>query len=460
MSNSANVLTLGKTPEATILKLSWPAILEQIAFTLLNFADTAMVGVLGAAYTAAVGLTSPVLWLAGGIIGAVSVGFSVQVAQAVGAGDYDRASRTVGQSLLGSAALGILLLVAGLLATPFLPKLLGAQPDVAALAVQYFGVMTFSFFANSFEVNISSILRCVGNTKSPLIANSIAVVVNVFLNLLFIFPTRTVILFGNSVTLWGANMGVAGAALGSVLSIVIAVFLMAKPFFCSANEVRFHLRDVKRVDRQIMSRAIELGIPVALERITMSLGQLVYIRIISTLGTTALAAHHLAIQTESLSYMPSFGFSMAATTLVGQSIGADDRPGARNFGRIAANMTALLMTGAGVFIFFGGSLMLQLFTRDVTVIAIGAGLLRIVAFAQPPQAFANVYSGALRGAGDTRWPFYINLLGVWGVRVGLSLVLVTGLGWGLSGAWIAMLCDQVFRGYVCRRRFLNCMSDG
>ncbi|MEG1686846.1 MAG: MATE family efflux transporter, partial [Angelakisella sp.] len=118
MSNSANVLTLGKTPEATILKLSWPAILEQIAFTLLNFADTAMVGVLGAAYTAAVGLTSPVLWLAGGIIGAVSVGFSVQVAQAVGAGDYDRASRTVGQSLLGSAALGILLLVAGLLATP------------------------------------------------------------------------------------------------------------------------------------------------------------------------------------------------------------------------------------------------------------------------------------------------------------------------------------------------------
>ncbi|MEG1687731.1 MAG: MATE family efflux transporter, partial [Angelakisella sp.] len=229
---------------------------------------------------------------------------------------------------------------------------------------------------------------------------------------------------------------------------------------CSANEVRFHLRDVKRVDRQIMSRAIELGIPVALERITMSLGQLVYIRIISTLGTTALAAHHLAIQTESLSYMPSFGFSMAATTLVGQSIGADDRPGARNFGRIAANMTALLMTGAGVFIFFGGSLMLQLFTRDVTVIAIGAGLLRIVAFAQPPQAFANVYSGALRGAGDTRWPFYINLLGVWGVRVGLSLVLVTGLGWGLSGAWIAMLCDQVFRGYVCRRRFLNCMSDG
>ncbi|MEG1943554.1 MAG: MATE family efflux transporter, partial [Angelakisella sp.] len=350
--NSANVLNLGKTPVTTVLKLSWPSILEQIAFSVLNFADTAMVGVLGAAYTAAVGITAPVLWLVAGIITAVSVGFSVQVAQDIGAGDIARASKVTGQSISASVLFGIALSVTGLLLSPFLPLWLGATGDVAVMASHYFTIMSISFFFNSLEMNFSSILRCTGDTTSPLIANSMAIILNIFMNWLFIFPARTITVFGRSVEVWGAGMGVAGAALGSAISIAAAAFLLIIPMFAGKRGIKIHAADIFHFDREILSRACELGVPVGLERITLSFGQVLFMRMVSNMGTTAIAAHHLAIQAESLSYMPSFGFAVAATTLVGQSIGADDRPRAKRFGTIASNMGAIGMTITGLMLFF------------------------------------------------------------------------------------------------------------
>ena len=452
---NANVLELGRTPAHTILRLSWPAILEQIAFTVLNFADTAMVGVLGAVYTAAVGITAPIIWLTGGIIAAVSVGFSVQVAQRVGSGELEDAGRAAAQSLLAAMAAGLLLLGLGLAVTPYLPGWLGAQPEVIPMASQYFFVMCFSFFANSLVVTISSVLRCVGDTKSPMWANMLAIVVNIVFNYLFIYPTHTLTLFGRSVTVWGAGLEVAGAALGSVLAIVVAVLLLLPPLLGNRRGLHITLAAVLRPHRPTLRRAWELGLPVFCERVTLALGQVAFMRIISGLGTTALAAHHLAVQAESLSYMPAFGFSIAATTLVGQSIGAGDPQRARTFGRLAANMSAGLMGITGAVLFFGGGWLVSLFTRDAAVISLGHALLCIVAFAQPPQAYAIAYAGALRGAGDSRWPFYINLVGVWGIRVLLCALFVFGFGWGLRSAWIAMLADLAFRGAVCRKRFLN-----
>lgn len=455
---SANVLTLGKTPATTVLKLSWPTILEQIAFTVLNFADTAMVGVLGASFTAAVGITSPVLWLIGGIMSAVSVGFSVQVAQSIGAGEMRRASRAAGQAVITSVATGTLLTVACLLIAPVLPAMLGAEEAIRPHATSYFMVMAFFGLVNSLEMIMSSILRCTGNTKAPLIANSLSIVLNIVLNYLFIYPTRTITVLGNSFVMWGAGMGVAGAALGSVLSILVAALLLIRPFISGERGILFEKSDFVSADKAILTRAVELGMPVALERVTMSLGQVVYMRIISGMGTIAIAAHHLAVQAESLSYLPSFGFAVAATTLVGQSVGANDRPLARTFGRTSSNMAAICMALTGVLLFLLAEPIISIFTRDVSVIALGGVLLRIVAFAQPSQAHATVYAGSLRGAGDSRWPFYINLVGVWGFRVALTLIFVYGLGWGLEAAWIAMLADLVFRGIVCRKRFLRKLS--
>jgi len=253
----------------------------------------------------------------------------------------------------------------------------------------------------------------------------------------------------------GGRHGVAGAALGSAVSIGVAALLLVKPMFSGKRGIKIHTADVLRPDKGILSRAAELGVPVGLERVTLSLGQVVFIRLVSTMGTTAIAAHHLAIQAESLSYMPSFGFAVAATTLVGQSIGAEDRPMAQRFGRIASNIGAIGMALTGVLLFFFAEPIIGLFSRDTQVILLGGVLLRIVAFAQPAEAFSTIYAGALRGAGDSRWPFYINLIGVWGFRIGLSLIFVFVFHGGLPSLWIAMFCDLTFRGIVCRKRFLN-----
>lgn len=453
--NSANVLNLGRTPSATVLKLSWPSILEQMAFTVLNFADTAMVGVLGAVFTAAVGITAPVLWLANGIIAAVSVGFSVQVAQLVGSGDLPRASKVASQSLSISLLAGVIIAAVGMLISPFLPIWLGAEGEVIPLASQYFIIMSLCCFFNSMQVNLSSILRCTGDTTSPLAANSTAIVLNVLLNWLFIFPARDISLFGQSFHIWGAGLGVAGAAWGSLLATAVATLMLVKPMLDGRRGIKLSMADTLHFDREILTRAKELGVPVGLERITLSLGQVVFIRMVSTMGTSAVAAHHLAIQAESLSYMPSFGFSMAATTLVGQSIGSADPARARRFGRIASNMGAVCMAATGLLLFAFAEPIIGLFTRDLAVIALGGILLRIVAFAQPMEAYATIYAGALRGAGDSKWPFYINLVGVWGFRIGLSVIFVFAFGWGLPALWVAMLCDLTFRGIVCRKRFLN-----
>ena len=136
-------------------------------------------------------------------------------------------------------------------------------------------------------------------------------------------------------------------------------------------------------------------------------------------------------------------------------MGASQPEKGLNFGRIAANMGFACMSVTGVLLFVLAAPIISIFTRDAAVIALGASLLRVVAFAQPGEAWANIYTGALRGAGDSRWPFYINLVGVWGIRVLLAVIFVFGFGLGLQWVWVAMFADLTFRGIVCRRRFLR-----
>ena len=454
-TQTANVLNLGKTPVSTVLKLAWPTILEQIAFTVLTFADTAMVGILGAVCTAAVGITAPLLWLAGGIFSSVSIGFSVVVAQNVGANNMDKASRTVSVSIMASSTVGLILALVGLILSPVLPVWLGAEGQVAGLATQYFAVMSLSCLANSISTNISGILRSTGDTKTPLIANSIAIVLNIVLNFLFIFPSKEITLLGATIHTWGLGLGVAGAAMATALSIATSAMIMIPSLLSAKRGIKIDTKLMLHPEKELLKEVSKLSIPIAMERVTLGIGQVFYMWIVATLGTTAVAAHHLAVQAESLSYLPAFGFSVAVTTLVGQSIGADDRAKARVFGKIGGNMGAVLMGLTGILLFVFAEPLLGILTQDVAVIAVGATLLRIVAFAQPAEACAIIYAGALRGAGDTKWPFYINLIGVWGLRIGLSTLFVFGFGFGLNAVWIAMLIDLSFRGYVCRKRFLH-----
>ncbi|MDD2955906.1 MAG: MATE family efflux transporter [Oscillospiraceae bacterium] len=447
MSNrTENVLHLGKTPTTTVLKLAWPTIVEQTMYTVLNFSDTAMVGVLGAASTAAVGLTSTSIWLSGSVIVAVSVGLSVQIAQAVGAGNAKQAQRVLDHVLPVCSVFGLLLFLVFFSLSGFLPAWLGGEADVIPLARQYLQVISLSRLFDMFSSVFSSSLRCMGDTHTPLRINFSAIALNIFFNFMLIYPTRPFSIGAFSFVMPGAGLGVAGAAWGTVLAVMFSSLALGFSLVRGKRSARLCLPRGFRPDRRILINMLRLGIPTAMEEFITTSGQVAATRIVSTLGTVAVAANHLAVSAESLSYMPAYGVSVATTTLVSQSIGAEDRDGAMNFGRIANRIGFCAMIFVGVLLFLFAEPLIRLFTHDETVVMLAAAMLRIVAIAQPLTTSYSILSGALRGAGDARGPFIIGACCMWGLRLTLSCLFVFVFHWGLYGIWIAMIIDNMTRG--------------
>lgn len=306
-------------------RLSWPSILEQLLGTLVSYVDTAMVGVLGAAATAAVSVNASPIWLVGGILSGAGVGYSVQVANAVGARDEIRARRVIVQALLAALIIGFGFLALLQLLAGAIPLWMGAKPEVLPLAASYLRFYTLCMPGHAMLYVFSAVLRCTGDTKTPLLLNSSCNLLNAVLNFFLIYLTRELTLFGTSFTMPGAGMGVAGAAAASAIAIDLAGVLLLVVLLR-----RFHLfqrgtGDSLRPDRVIIRTAASLGLPYIAERMSINLGQITMTRVVASIGTAALAAHHIANTAEGLCYLPAYGISAAATALVGQSVGAQKK---------------------------------------------------------------------------------------------------------------------------------------
>jgi putative MATE family efflux protein len=286
--------------------------------------------------------------------------------------------------------------------------------------------------------------------------NALANIINIIANFLLIFPTRDVLLnlpiLGElAVTIHGAGLGIQGAAIGTALSRGIAGLIVLYILFAGRQGVRIHFS--LKLDLDIIRRVIKVGLPASGERLIMSGGHMLFSIIVLGLGTAQYAAHHLAIVAESVSYMPGFGFSMAATTLVGQALGAGKPQLAESSGFITWKIGALVMCGMGVIFLVIPEYLIMLFNRDPDIIRYGAMCLRLVALAQLPFSASMILTGALRGAGDTVWPLIIAGIGMWPIRLGIAWMLVTQLNMGLLGAWIAMVVDLYVRGIITFIRF-------
>lgn len=428
-----------------LARLALPAILEQILLTLISYADTAMVGSLGPAATAAVGLIAPVTWLIGGVLQGVGVGYSVLVAHAIGARDIARARHVIVQSVLAILLCGSGMLALFLGLSPIIPRWLGAKPEVLPEATAYLKIYSLSLLPNACMCVLGPIIRCMGSAKLPLVFNTLANFLNIALNFLLIYPTREI--WGY--TVWGAGMGVAGAAWGTTISITIAGIAMLLIFFKRKDEFRLSIREDWHPDRQVICQAARLGLPYIVERSAINLGMLVTTRIISDVGTIAVAANHIAVTAEGLCYLPAYGISSAATTLVGQSVGAKDAEGADKYGILAEIWGFGLCAVTGAALFVTAPWLASLFNENPLVVAEATLVLRIVAPIEPFFASFIVLSGALRGAGDTRFPMFLCLGSMWCVRILFSFILVNGFGLGLAGAWSAMAADLLLRGTVC-----------
>lgn len=427
-----------------IVQLSIPAIMAQLSTTIMEYVDASMVGHLGASESASIGLVSSSTWLLGGLSMAVSIGFTVQIAHSIGAGDEAKARGIVRQGLVTAAAASILLLVIGVAVHRWLPEWLGAEEAICRDASRYFLIFSLALPAMQINNIASGMLQCSGNMKVPSILQILMCVMNVLFNALLIFPARTMQLGSREITLPGAGLGVAGAALGTALAELVTAVLML--YFLLVRSEALHLRKGEKLkfSKETLKTAFRIGVPVGFEQTITCGAYVMFTRIVSPLGMIAIAANSFAITTEGVCYMPGYGIGSAATTLIGQSIGAKRKDITRKLGWMTTGLGMIVMTGMGVVMFLFAPWMIGLLTPDTAIRALGAEVLRIEAFAEPMYAASIVASGVFRGAGNTLVPSCMNFISMWCIRLPLAAFLSKSMG--LRGVWIAMCIELCVRG--------------
>lgn len=440
-----------------VIQLSMPAVMAQVSAVAMQYIDAAMVGSLGADATAAIGLVSSTTWLFGGLCIAAATGFSVQAAQLIGGNRDGEAKQVLRQAVCATFLFGMLLLAAGLSISQGLPVWLGGEASVCAEASRYFRIYACALPAAQLRQTAGSMLQCSGDMKVPGRLNMMMCALDVVFNSLLIFPSRQVVLFDHKVWIAGAGLGVAGAALGTALSEVITAACMLYAVLFRSVHLRLErgnkgLRGF-RPDAKRLHTALRLAVPMGMEHVILCGAQIAGTRIVAPLGTVAVAANSLAVTAESLCYMPGSGISAAATTLVGQNIGAGKPQLAKRYAGISVALGAMVMACTGGLMFLCAPFMFAVLTPDPAIRALGARVLRIEAFAEPLFAVSIVAQGALRGAGDTLVPSLMNLASMWGVRITASVLLAPRFG--LVGVWTAMCTELCVRGVLFLIRLLR-----
>lgn len=435
-------MTLGEQLRLTVM-LSLPSIVAQLSSILMQYIDAAMVGSLGAAPSASIGLISTTTWLFWGLCSAIVTGFSVQVAHLIGAGCKEEAQSKVRQALTATLTFSLVLAAIGCIISRPLPHWLGGGPDITEDATAYFFIFSLSLPIFQIGYLAGGVLRCSGNMLIPGILNVCMCILDVVFNALLIFPSLHI--FG--VEIKCAGLGVTGAAIGTGLAELVTGGAMLWYLWRRSPQLDMrHSRGSYMPTRPTLRRAAHIGLPLAAEHAIMCGAQILVTVIVAPLGTAAIAANAFAITAEALCYMPGYGIGEAATTLVGQCIGAARRELAKRFAHITVYSGMVIMTAMGIIMYFTAPALMSFFTPDAEVRELGVMALRIEAWAEPMFAAAIVCYGAFVGTGDTLIPSCMNLGSIWAVRLTLAALLAPI--YGLKGVWIAMCVELCFRGGI------------
>ncbi|MBI2903121.1 MAG: MATE family efflux transporter [Candidatus Methylomirabilis oxyfera] len=404
----------------------------------VGIVDTLMVGRLGAAELAAVGLSQLLIFFLMALVYGLGIGCTVAVAYHTGAGDHDERARAIRASLLLGLWASVGLTVLGLWVSEPTARFLGALGSVLSLTVDYL-VIIWTFFVFKVMLHMAAcVFYGVGDSRTPL-------AVIIFVNIIHVgvaFP----LIFG-----WAGapRMGVPGAAIAAVASEAFgAVLLVVMAFRRGWLSWRGRWGDPTEV-----RRIIAIGSPAMGERLITHGMQLIYAKLVIGFGVAAYAAHQVGLNIEALSFLPALGFAQAATTLVGQRLGAGQGLAARRSGIHAAWLAVAVMAAFGVSYLLFPSQWVALFTSDQEVAGYGRTLMWIMALLQPPLALALALKGALRGAGETRVVLYAAILGGWVVRIPLAYLFGVQLGLGLVAVWLTMWLDWWVRAAVVLLRY-------
>ena len=425
----------------TILTLAWPTMLEQLMQTAVQYIDTAMVGTLGTQATAAVGSTGTVNWLIGSTISAVGVGFLSYIAKAYGAKEQTAVRRAVAQAALITLVLGIFFTVLAVSLSGVIPVWMQADPGIQKMASAYFLILYLPMLPRTASIIFGTVLRSAGDTRTPMKIGLLVNLINVALNFLLIYPTRQITLFSLPFTVYGAGLGVIGAAVASAIAftaggLCITVVLWRHPLVSPRGE-RF------APDMEILRPCLRVAFPNMLQRFGTSLGYVAFASMINSLGEVSTAAHTIANTVESAFYIPGFGMQTAAATLAGNAFGAKDEKRMRGLASMFIPLETVLMVGSGACLFLAAPFLMGLFSAQGEVIALGATVLRMVAVSEPFYGFSIIIEGLMMGVGRTKRPFVYNIIGMWLVRIAGTFICTQVLGLGLIQAWACMIAHNL-----------------
>jgi putative MATE family efflux protein len=420
--------------------LAWPVIIAFMLDSVVGLASMLMVGRLGAEAVGAVGLATQIMFAVGAGIAAVGTGTVALVARCIGATDRQGAEDVLWQSvLLGLGVSAVISLPVIIFADPLM-SVFQVKGATAELGARYLRIVMLAQPLQGVLMMCASALRGAGDMRTPLWVGGIVDVLAIFLNWVLIFGK-----FGLPA------LGVDGSAIATFIAFAIGCALIMWAMTARGMALNLHWRGW-RPDRALCARIMRIGYPAALEQLIIQFGFIAYVALIARYGEKEIAAYFIGVRILALSFLPGFGFSAAAATLVGQGLGAGDKEFSRRAGWESTGLSVALMTAFGLVMFVFAWQIAGLFIDDPVVIGHTVAFMHALAAAQPLMGVDWTLTGALRGAGDSQFPLYASLAGFYGLRL-IIAVAVWHVGGPIVLIWWSLLADYAVRASLKTWRF-------
>lgn len=426
-----------------VFAIAWPSLVELLLAQLTSMADMMMVGRLGAWATASVGLTTQPKMLLSTMFMAMNVGVMTMVARNKGAGKPDRARSVLRQGLFINVILGLIFSIVGYIFAEPLVQFMGAAEEATLVGgTIYLRIQMAGFLSMALTSTITSALRGAGDSRTAMIYNTTANIVNVIFNYLLIY--------GN---LGFPRLELAGASIATVLGQIVALVMALYVVLRKDQYVRLELKKIFQFNFGDIKDILRVGIPAMIEQCFMRTGMIIFAKTVASLGTVLLATHTICMNIQSLTFMNGQAFAVPATSLVGQSLGKKRTDMAVHYSKTTRRIGMCTALFIAIIIFFFSEQLVGLYTDDLEVIRMGGMILKMVALIQPLQASQFILAGCLRGAGDTQYTAFVTFVTVLLVRPLFAIFAVNVLNWSLWGAWAALVADQLIRTLLVWLRY-------
>lgn len=431
-----------------VLNIAWPVLLESLLSSLFSMVNMIMLGRLSnpnlaAASVAAVGITNQPLFIGLAIVQALNVGGTAMVARYIGRKEVEKIENCVKHIVLINMFFLLIpiFLITQIFASPIM-EFMGAESNTIRIGIWYFRLIMFGFIFQGLNSSLFAILRGIGDTKTPM-------KINIKVNALNVL--------GNGFLVYGLlflpNLGITGAGISTCLSQIVATFMIGSLFIKGKTKIEISFKSKFKFNKDIVNNFIRIGVPASLEMMMLRVGIMLFTKTVASLGTVIYAAHQICLNILSLSFTTGQSFSIAAASLTGRTLGEGNSEKAEAYVAKAREIGSMLATIIGLIFFIFAKQVLGLYTKDQVIIDAGMDALKIIAIMQPFQSSAFIIVGSLRGAADTTFPLLSTGIGILGIRVVAAFILIKIFHFGLLGAWISVLLDQIFRWVMVYWRF-------